>query len=66
MIFYYDLDFDIRKFGDFTNEMQKEPILLIYLDTVVIKVSDFIHMDIVQSLKNLGSTKLLLKVSHWI
>ena len=45
MIFHQDLDFDTRKSGDFTKEMQKEPILLIYLDTVVIKVSDFIHMD---------------------
>ena len=45
MIFHHDLDFDTRKSGYFTKEMQKEPILLIYLDTVVIKVSDFIHMD---------------------
>ena len=37
MIFHHDPDFDIRKSGDFTKEMQKEPILLIYLDTVVIK-----------------------------
>ena len=45
MIFHHDLDFDTRKSGYFTKEMQKEPILLIYLDTVVIKVNDFIHMD---------------------
>ena len=45
MIFHHDLDFDTRKSGYFTKEMQKEPILVIYLDTVVIKVNDFIHMD---------------------
>ena len=38
MIFHHDLDFDTRKSGYFTKEMQKEPILLIYLDTVVIKL----------------------------